>query len=311
MNVLLYFIKKKMSVQKNKSAQRIFLPGDKWVYIKLYTGQQTADKIILNNISLLIKKLEKEKLIEKFFFVRYRDPEFHIRIRFLLTKERTIDQFFQILIVILNKLLKNKLIWKVQFDTYIRELERYEDSNIEDTETIFHIDSKYTIAILKEIEKNRLEHYRWLICLKMIDALLTNFKLDISEKYELVNNLSIGFKTEFGFNYHNSKQFKTKYRENKKNIEWIFNDSFTNKELYKINKTILKRSLEIEPIINNIVNLESAKAKKKIDTLISSYLHMMINRFFRSKNRTYELLLYDFMRRHYLSKMARNKYNLY
>jgi hypothetical protein len=46
-----------------------------------------------------------------------------------------------------------------------------------------------------------------------------------------------------------------------------------------------------------------------IDTLLLSYIHMMMNRLFMAKNRMHELIIYDFIRRYYTSEnaKARNK----
>jgi hypothetical protein len=39
-----------------------------------------------------------------------------------------------------------------------------------------------------------------------------------------------------------------------------------------------------------------------IDDYIGIYIHMTMNRLFRTENRLYELIIYDFMRRYYTSK---------
>lgn len=45
-----------------------------------------------------------------------------------------------------------------------------------------------------------------------------------------------------------------------------------------------------------------------MESLLSSYTHMSLNRLFISKNRIYELVLYDFLRRYYTSEIAKRKY---
>jgi hypothetical protein len=74
--------KKVVKVQRNKKKQtRIFEPFSEWVYFKIYTGTKTADKIIINQFSIITQKLKKEDVINKWFFVRYADPKNHLRIR--------------------------------------------------------------------------------------------------------------------------------------------------------------------------------------------------------------------------------------
>jgi len=47
--------------------------------------------------------------------------------------------------------------------------------------------------------------------------------------------------------------------------------------------------------------------EEKLTSLIQSHIHMMINRFFRTQQRTYELVIYDCLSRYYSSFLSRNK----
>lgn len=70
-----------------KEIQRAFIPGNKWLYFKLYTGYKTSDMILSKKIFVIINNLKRQNLIDKWFFIRYADPEHHIRIRFLMKNE--------------------------------------------------------------------------------------------------------------------------------------------------------------------------------------------------------------------------------
>jgi len=58
--------------------KRTFIPGDEWLYIKLYTGYKTADTILTEILPEIISKLKDEQLIDKWFFIRYYDPHYHL-----------------------------------------------------------------------------------------------------------------------------------------------------------------------------------------------------------------------------------------
>ena len=47
-----------------KEVQRTFIPGSEWVYIKVYTGSNTADKMLVNELSKFISALSRKKYIE-------------------------------------------------------------------------------------------------------------------------------------------------------------------------------------------------------------------------------------------------------
>lgn len=290
-----------------KSIQRAFVPGSKWVYFKLYTGTKTADKIIAQDISVVIRNLEKSQLIEKWFFIRYSDPDFHLRIRVLVKDESFIGDIILLFHKRLMRWIKTGQIWKIQLDTYNRELERYGGNLIEEAESIFHINSDCTLSILKKlIEKD--EHYRWMIALKMIDCFLTDFSLDIQSKQLLFSHLHTSFKTEFGFDKYNAKQFNTKFRDHKNIIENVLQGKIIEKDFTSMYTLLDKQSKKLAPLIIQITQ-KAQRKKIKIEQLLTSYIHMMLNRLFRSKNRIHELVLYDFMYRYYTSELARSKYN--
>ena len=48
-----------------KEVQRTFIPGSEWIYIKVYTGSNTADKMLVNELSKFISALSRKKYIEK------------------------------------------------------------------------------------------------------------------------------------------------------------------------------------------------------------------------------------------------------
>ena len=285
--------------------QRTFIPGSRWVYIKLYTGQNTADDILSTVIAPILKKLQKQRLLEKWFFIRYSDPDFHLRIRVFLIDNQHIAEIIHLFYQQLPKWNNEHLLWKVQLDTYNRELERYGKLLIEEAESVFHADSECILSIIKKLNGN--ENYRWMVALKLINELLSDFGLNIEEKQKLMENLSKSFKTEFGFNEFNSKQFNTKFRENKNIVESVLNNTLNDKAFISLFKPIKMRTKVLSPIVEQI-KMKSPK-DVELNTLLQSYVHMMLNRLFRSKNRMHELILYDFMRRYYTSEMAKKKYN--
>jgi thiopeptide-type bacteriocin biosynthesis protein len=289
-----------------KRAERTFIPGSKWVYLKLYIGTKTADHILTQYISSIINVLYKMKLIEKWFFIRYSDGDFHLRIRILLKEDIAINGVLSLFYKKINPMVKNRLVWKIQLDTYNRELERYGNEMIEEAETIFSLDSDCIVAIIKKL-RYKDENYRWMIALKMIDSLLSDFSLELDAKQDLMQELSLSFKKEFNFHEHNSKQFNTKYREHKITVEKVLKEEIENEDFKILYPIISKKSKRMRPIVLRIKTIMRKKQKNvTLYSLLGSYIHMMLNRLFRSKNRMHELVLYDFMNRYYKSEIAKN-----
>lgn len=285
--------------------QRTFTPGSEWLYVKLYTGNKTADKILVKVVSPVIRELEKQKMIDRWFFIRYSDPDFHLRIRFHLPDAGQTGKVIALLHEKLKRYVKHNLVWKIQYDTYNRELERYGNDLIEASEELFWMDSDCILSLVGKLSALPDENYRWMIALKMMDSFLSTFTYDLSRKHAFFVQRSDAFKKEFGFNEHNAKQFNTKYREHKKTVEAVLKDSSTDSNLLSLYLPLKKYARQLNPIALKISHKSKKRKDISLESLIGSYIHMMLNRLFRSKNRKHELVLYDFMRRYYESELAR------
>lgn len=293
-----------------KQIKRTFIPGSECLYFKIYAGYKTIDRILSKEIPIIISKLKKEGLLKKWFFIRYADPDSHIRIRFWITDPLDIREIIHLIYSQLNKLVSHNFIWKIQIDTYYRELERYSYTLINDSELIFQKDSECILSIINKIHSYQNESYRWMIALSMIDSLLNDFGFDLSTKLQFIETLCISYKKEFGFNSYNSKQFNQKYRKHKRTVELILKNEFPDNQFLHLCRDINKRTIENKKIIDQLyLKLKGCNNSIHLNSLLSSYVHMMMNRLFISQNRIYELVLYDFLKRYYTSELARSKYN--
>ncbi len=284
--------------------KRVYIPGETWVYYKLYTGVKMGDTLLIKVIHPIVKKLLNNGLIHSYFFIRYTDPDFHLRVRLLSKDDSFTSEIMDMFKQHLRKFVNSELVWKVQLDTYVRELERYHPSLIELTESLFGYDSECVIQLLRRIERENNEKYRWMIALSLIDLLFNDFNIRIEDRNEMMIKMSDSYKKEFGFNMYNAKQFNTKYRENRFTIESVLTNIISDKKFRILYNCVLKRSKEISLIVPDIQRICN-QYKINIQDLLPSYIHMSLNRLFRSRNRIHELVLYDFMRRYYHGMIAR------
>lgn len=286
--------------------KRIFIPGSEWLFFKIYTGHKTSDSILVNFILPMVKLLRTQNSINKWFFVRYNDPDFHIRIRFQVANISEYSNVFEIICSNFEKLVENRIISKIQCDSYTRELERYGGELIETSETFFFVDSIFIIQLLERLtDCTEPDQDRWCISLRLIDDILNSFNFTLQNKYDLMFDLSESFKNEFGFNTPGYiKQINDKYRTNRNIIEKCF---YTNNSTKKFEPLLKERLEKIKPLSQQITEGYIEKGDNYIEH-IKSLIHMTQNRIFRSSNRTFELVIYNFLYRHYKSEIARNKY---
>ena len=278
---------------KNKM-QRDFCLGSDWLYYKIYTGVKTADHILVEKLKNVIYDLEQKKYIKKWFFIRYRDPEEHIRIRFLLDDGDKLALVINAFHPIFKKLMDENVIWKLQTDTYQREIERYGVATMKDSEILFWKNSKMILEYLT-IKNSFLQiEAPLLFSFLMIDTFLNSFKISTADKLNLMNELQLSFKKEFEIDKIQRKKMDLKYRSLNPKLDDFFN--FSNLNAYTAFFEIVnKNSNDIEETAFKIIN----KIEIPIIDFLSSHIHMMINRQYTSKQRIYELVIYDHLHRYY------------
>jgi len=287
---------------------RIFIPGSEWVYFKIYTGTKTADSILKNELFGYVREMLGKDIIDKWFFIRYSDPDFHLRLRLHLKSTRDFNSIFSRFFEIFYPIVDNGFIWSIQCETYRREMERYGGNSISHVEELFFMDSEFVINLLHHLSGDNQEHQRWKLALLMIDNLLSVFSYDLLKRKELLITISESYKKEFGFTYHDvSKQLNYKYRIYRKEIE---NAVFSGTEFSKTNEIFQVYKLTISPVVKLIIDMDkSGDLPVALDKLVTSIIHMSMNRWFRSRNRLNELVIYSFLSKYYSSKYAKLIHN--
>jgi len=122
-----------------------------------------------------------------------------------------------------------------------------------------------------------------------------------------LNTLQDGFGKEFGITNDFRRQFGQKYRTEKIRIEKLLDkNSEQDEEYISLFQPILENSELSKPIIEEIKIKISETEPPTLNDLLSSYIHMTLNRLFRTQQRTHELILYDYLFRYYNSCLNRD-----
>jgi lantibiotic biosynthesis protein len=287
---------------------RRFAPGSKWFYLKVYCGVKAADAILTNSIQKIVDDLIENGRIEKFFFIRYTDPDHHLRIRFFSSSG--LNEISGEISETLSKTLDHKLAWKITIDTYDRELERYGAHNIENSETIFFHDSIASIKILSMLEGDAGDDLRWKFAIKGVNDLLNCFGFGLEKKKNFMSILSSSFMKELGAdNQISKKQLSMKFRTESQQISFFLKDSIDSDheyaDVWKIFEERNRRIAECVSIIDKLANEDFLGVEK--EDLCASYVHMFLNRFLRSKQRLQEMVIYDLLHGHYKSEIGQRK----
>ncbi len=301
----------RQNTEQPKKIRRTFIPGDEWLYYKIYTGPKTADIVLSEVLHPLAEQLLEAGVIDRWFFIRYGDPKLHIRVRFHFNGNGAAGHIVPAVKQALEPFVAEDLVWKVQLDTYQREIERYTPAGIAPAEEMFFHDSRMIAQMVGMIEGDEGETIRWLFCLRSIDSLLQDFHYDMEARRDLMEGLKTGFGREFGMNKGLREQLKTKFRKERPLIDDVMDNSKDEEsEMLPLFELIEQKSTAIRPAVDQILALHKEdKLGRTMNDLMGSYIHMLNNRLFKSKQRIHEMVVYDFLWNYYKSTIARLKYD--
>ncbi len=278
--------------------QRRFSVGSEWFYLKIYTGEKTSDALLIQAINPAVQRLIQTETIQAFYFVRYQDPDSHLRLRF---RGNPHVEFYQYVVRAMQHALQSTIasgvVHRVQVDTYQRELERYGMERIEQCEALFYYDSLSTLLFLTKTEGFFDEDLRFAVAAAKIDRLLTHLGLPVGQIRRLMATLKEQFFVEFGGEPSLRHQLNDKYRSYQPVIRQALAPTFVPAEgiwqWQEPQSSVLSQLAAGIPDENQLLNIAG------------SLIHMTVNRLFPSKQRVYELVLYHCLAKHYDSVMAR------
>lgn len=289
-------------------SRRTFPPGSEWLYAKIYTGAATADRILVDVLSPMVARTICPDGADRWFFIRYGDPDWHLRIRFCGDPARLHSCVLPALQGGMGPLLDEGLVWRFQLDTYERETERYGGpEGLELSEQIFHADSDAVLEIVGLLEEAGGADARWRLALRGMDLLLDDLRLDLDAKLAVVERARRAFAAEFRTNVHLTRTLGARYRKESKSLEMLLdrpNDA--EGPLAPSIEVLRRRSERLAPVVEALYAAEKdRRLSLPVAGLAQSYLHMYANRLLRAEARPQELVLYDFLARFYESRSAR------
>lgn len=294
-------------LQQSEDIKRKFCVGSEWFYAKIYSGHITLDAVLKTNIPNLLKILEEKQMIDKWFFIRYNDPDNHIRLRLHLRNENFTGEVIRLLNDALYDELSNNTIYKIQYDSYERELERYGSAMMTRCETIFWKDSETIINVMnKEINHDFDQNSRWRFAMQSMHEYFNYFKVKMIDRIHFTGKLSDSFCKEFGDTKILNQNLNNLYREKRSLIDNHFDKE--NNEFKLFAELLHKREKDLIKVVEEMNTYYSQQNTPGIQIpILPSLLHMSINRLFPVYQRKYEMIMYYFLNKQYKKTFYTNQ----
>jgi thiopeptide-type bacteriocin biosynthesis protein len=153
------------------------------------------------------------------------------------------------------------------------------------------------------------EDRRWIWGLAAIDQLLTCFQFPLETKLQLVSQLKDLFAREFKPDKTLKIASDQKYRHYRAAILEEL-DAYARQEA-AYQAPYCQKSLALLESVSRQLRAKSAAGSLEVPLteIVSSFIHLHVNRLIPGQQRLHELLLYDFLCRHYKTKLALEKKN--
>jgi len=260
--------------------RRVHRPGSAWVYAKTYCGGGSdADAIITGIVAPLMRSLLESGAIDRWFFLRYADPEPHIRLRARAVGESTI--------VLARVAAALGDAGRLQFDTYEPEVGRYGgDEGVDVAERIFQHDSECVAAVLEE---HGTDLPRWQLAMIGVDRLLDDAGLSADARIGFLRRAADDHFAAGNVDAATRKQLSSRLRDRREMLAAMLADS-------DLLAHFDARSRAVRPLLRDVMERRGIGAVSS-HALLASYVHMHVNRVLRGSHARGEMIVYDSLAR--------------
>jgi thiopeptide-type bacteriocin biosynthesis protein len=274
---------------------RRFLPGSEWLYVKVYASE-SIDRLVTDLIAPIVRDAIASGAAHRWFFLRYADPEWHLRWRFEGDPRRLREEVMPAITRAVDALAAEGRVWRLELGTYERELERYGgDEGMRACEEIFHADSEAALAARAYYADPDL---RWQLTLRGMDGLLDDLGLSLDDRAAVIDRARDEAMAEFAADADLTHGLGARYRALRRRVEAILAPDWTTQGFAEPAKIFERRSAKIRRLHSEAIWPSDRDLRMGI---AGSLVHMHINRMLIDPSRAQELMLYDFLSRHYLS----------
>ena len=247
---------------------------------------------------------------DQWFFIRYGDPDWHLRLRIHGAPDRLLNETLPLLTRVTAPLLETGELWRVQLDTYEREVERYGgEAGIRLAERVFHADSEAVLAIVRQLTGDAGAELRWRVALRGIDLLFDDLGLTLEQKRDVARRAQRGYGREFGADGAFASEVSRRYRSERAVRGGPARPApGTPGRAGGQHPGAAPAVRRARPGRRELrAAAEAGRLTVDLPELAMSLAHMHVNRMLRSAQRAQELVIYELLGRAYSSQAARRR----
>jgi thiopeptide-type bacteriocin biosynthesis protein len=280
-----------LSPTRQYGIRRRLGPGTELVYLKLYSGRTGQDRLIAGPIADLVADARTRALLAGWYFVRYSDPEPHVRLRLMATRSQgpalaaLATEWFAP-----GRPAAGSLQSVVQA-THEREIERYGGpAGLLVAERLANIDSD---AIVQHLWSGResTPKDRWLLAPWLAKTLLESSGFSLEQIEGIAQNRTDGLCREFRLGVNARRAVAREYR--KRQGELLASLAALDADPGPAWRTW---RTAVENLCSRLARLDRArKLRRPLPEIAISICHMTLNRLLPADQRLNELVIFAFL----------------
>lgn len=283
-----------------------FALGSEWAYLKLYAGAGEIDRLLVNDVLPAMEEARRQDPELQFFFIRYADPEWHLRLR--VRAGSVPGLHVRTLLALNQEFASANAAWHSHFATYDRELERYGGPEcIDECERWFCEESTAVLRLLAAAYGNADRTLRpaWALAtaMRLLDAAglrhedrLRFLEAQREAQFKLVATSASGI-----------AQLRKAVAHQVRASEGMLSRSLgladeapesTRTDQMALGTLLSTVDAASTRLFDHVRGLSASLLPRFANALLQSTIHMSVNRVFNSRHRVHELALYAVLARH-------------
>jgi len=272
---------------RGAAADRFEPPGGDWLFLKLYSAVHQQDSLLTGLVADLIGTAKLDQLIDRWFFIRYADPDPHLRVRLHGQAAKLTGCLLPEVITQLHRASRAGVLTRVTIDTYEREIARYGGpTGILIAEQLFNIDSDLVLDLLRLVARppdaaaNPPVVDRLQVSTLSLATLLTGLGLTVAQTHEVIAS-QLPQPVPGGLEYRVTNR--------------ALRTLFTAQHNHELRADLAAPLERYRSLLNHIgVQLtalqKAGELSQPLPVLYRTYAHMHFNRLFHAGNRRTEML---------------------
>lgn len=293
--------------------QVLHIPGSEWLFAKLYMGLHTTETLLGGLLGEWVRGALAAGDADRWYFIRYSDPEPHLRLRFHGEPGRIWGRLLPGLKQVLHPFMLSGLVWRFQLDTYEPETIRYGGlANLERAERIFMADSEAALNILATHAGEKGLQERWQLALVSVDEFYATAGFDVATRLQLARTQCQGFDQEYAPGHPSvNPQLGDRFRAERKRLATLLDPAMRlGDPVAQGIATLRERTKRLRPLFIEIEQLDAEVGlTTSLEAMLGSFIHMSVNRLLSSAQREQEMVIYHFLVRLYESRIAQTRQN--